>query len=120
MCRAFLPLALLLALTAPLPAWNNAGHLAVAKLAWDQLDAGERKILSDLLKNHPHWDRFFVATDKPAGVADADFRFALASTWPDWLRGFAKSPDAEGKKVYLFHKGPRHYINWPFIHPRDR
>src|SRR5262249_36553574 len=64
--------------------------------------------------------RFFVATGKPANVSDADFRFALASTWPDWLRGFAKATDAEDKKVYLFHKGPRHYINWPFIHPRDR
>src|SRR5687768_5303252 len=115
-----LAVALVLTLGGPLPAWNNAGHMAVTKLAWDQLDARERRALFDLLVHHPHWERFFKAAPKPANAAEIDFQFALASTWPDWLRGFAKSPDEEGKKIYLFHKGPRHYINWPFLHPRDK
>src|SRR4029079_16607161 len=100
-------------------AWNAAGHMTVAKLAWDQLDAKDRQTLSNLLKEHPHCEKFFLACGTPKDVPDADYRFALASTWPDWLRGFAKANDAEGKKIYLFHKGPRHYINWPFVHPAD-
>ena len=101
------------------PAWNHAGHMTVAKLAWDQLTAQERVALYDLLKDHPHWDKFFTPIAKPKEVSDADFHFALAATWPDWLRNFAKNKDADAKKIYLFHKGPRHYINWPFILPRD-
>jgi hypothetical protein len=100
-------------------AWNAAGHMTVAKLAWDQLDAKDRATLIELLKEHPHWEKFFLAAGKAKDVPDADVQFALASTWADWLRGFAKSPDAEGKKIYAFHKGPRHYINWPFVHPAD-
>jgi hypothetical protein len=109
----------LLTVVSPLVAWNNTGHMTVTKLAWDQLDAKERRAILDLLKNHPHWDRYFQTIAKPANVAEAEFTMGLASTWPDWLRGFAKSKDDEGKKIYLFHKGPRHYINWPFVNPRD-
>ena len=93
--------------------------MTIAKVAWDQLDAKERQALLDLLKNHPHWDRYFKNYAPPANVSEADFVIALASTWPDWLRGFAKSKDPEERKIYLFHKGPRHYINWPFVNPRD-
>lgn len=117
MRRAFALLALLL-VAAPAFAWNAAGHMTVTKLAWDQLDAKDRQTLITLLKEHPHWDKFFTAS-KAKDVPDADYQIALASTWPDWLRGFAKSNDAEGKKIYLFHKGPRHYINWPFVLPAD-
>lgn len=109
------------ALIIPLPshAWNAAGHMTITKLAWDQLDAKDRQTLGDLLKDHPHWDRFFIATGKPKSAPEMDYQFALASSWPDWLRGFAKAQNEEDKKVYRFHKGPRHYINWPFIYPPD-
>lgn len=117
--RRLLVLLVLFALASPAFAWNAAGHMTVAKLAWDQLDAKDRQTLSALLKEHPHWEKFFLAAGSVKDVPDADYQFALASTWPDWLRGFAKANDAEGKKIYLFHKGPRHYINWPFIHPAD-
>ena len=104
---------------APTFAWNNPGHMTVVKLAWDQLDAKERKALYALLQNHPHWDRFFKVIHKPTGVPEQDFYVALAGTWPDWLRSFAKKSDEEGKKLYLFHKGSRHYINWPYVWPKD-
>jgi hypothetical protein len=117
---AFL-IALVVACAMPLPAraWNAAGHMVVTKLAWDQLDAKDRQTLMVLLKDHPHWDRFFVAAGKPTNAPEVDFHFALASTWADWLRGFAKAQTAEDKKIYQFHKGPRHYVNWPFVHPAD-
>src|ERR1700761_4026635 len=104
---------------APAFAWNNPGHMTVVKLAWDQLDAKERKALYALLQNHPHWDRFFKVIHKPAGVPEQDFNVALAGTWPDWLRSFTKKSDDEGKKIALFFKGPRHYISWPYVWPRD-
>jgi hypothetical protein len=103
----------------PTFAWNNTGHMTVVKLAWDQLDAKERKALYALLQNHPHWGRFFKVVNPPANVPEQDFLFALGGTWPDWLRSYAKKSDAESKKIYLFHKGPRHYINWPYVWPRD-
>ena len=113
-------LAFLIAVPPAVHAWNAAGHMVVTKFAWDQLDAKDRQTLTELLKNHPHWDRFFLAAgNPPKDVPDADFRMALGSTWPDWLRGFAKAKGAEDKKVYAFHKGPRHYINLPFVHPAD-
>lgn len=120
MRRFLVSLVGLLCLAGPLLAWSNTGHFIVAKLAWDQLEARERQALVELLKNHPHWDRYFVATAKPAAAAEAEYRFVLGSTWADWLRGYAKASDAEGRSIYRFHVGPRHYINWPFIHPRDK
>lgn len=110
---------LMVALPMPALAWNAAGHMVVTKLAWDQLDAKDRQTLIELLKDHPHWDRFFTTSGKPKDAPEIDYQMALASTWPDWLRGFAKATTEDGKKVYRFHKGPRHYINWPFVYPPD-
>ena len=57
--------------------------MVVTKLAWDQLDAKDRQTLMELLKDHPHWDRFFITAGKPKNAPEADFQFALASTWAD-------------------------------------
>lgn len=106
--------------TLPASAWNAAGHMTVAKLAWDQLDAKDRQTLYDLLQEHPHWDRFFInAGGRPADASPRDYQFALASTWADWLRGFSKPRNDEEKQIYRHHVGPRHYINWPFVYPKD-
>ena len=43
----------------------------------------------------------------------------LAGTWADWLRSYAKKSSEESKAIYAFHHGPRHYINWPYVWPRD-
>src|SRR5687767_2075076 len=102
MLRLALALVLFAGLTLPAPAWNNAGDIAIADLAWDRLEAGERQVLLELLKHHPPWERYFLAAGKPPMVVENDFLFTLGSTWPDWLRGFAKAKDDEGKKIYLF------------------
>src|SRR3954463_10190361 len=86
-------------------AWNAAGHMVVTKLAWDQLDAKDRQTLIQLLKDHPHWDRFFVAAGKPKNAPEAYFQFPLASPRADWPRGFPKPQTAEEKKIYEFHNG---------------
>ena len=109
-----------LLLVVPAFAWNNPGHMTVVKLAWDQLDAKERKALytlppkpsalGPLLQGHQAADECRRARTSGA---------AFAGTWPDWLRSYTKKSDDEGKKIALFFKGPRHYVNWPYVWPRD-
>ena len=60
--------------------WNAAGHMTITKLAWDQLDAKDRATLIELLKEHPHWEKFFLAAGKAKDVPDADVQFALRLT----------------------------------------
>ncbi len=42
-------------------AWNSVGHLAIAKLAYDQLDEQDKAALFALLKAHPHYSTFLAA-----------------------------------------------------------
>jgi hypothetical protein len=66
-------------------AWNEKGHMVVAKLAWLQLTPEQRATAAKFLKAHPHYDEFLSA-ERPE-VADADeWAFMRASYWPDWAR----------------------------------
>jgi hypothetical protein len=106
----------------PLPradAWNGTGHKTVAKLAWDRLDARQRKAVYALLEQHPHVKEFFAKQPRPNNVAEPEWYFLLASTWADWLRGFTRSERPEDKAIAAYHKGPRHYINLPIVNPAD-
>jgi hypothetical protein len=99
-------------------AWNATGHKTVAKLAWDRLDASQRDATYELLLAHPHVKEFFRAN--PAkDVSEAEAFFLLASIWSDWLRGYANSKRPEDQAIGKYHKGPRHYINWPLVLPAD-
>jgi S1/P1 Nuclease len=113
--------AVLLASLAPLraDAWNAVGHMTVAKLAWDRLDAGQRDTAYQLLLQHPHLNEYFRKQTRPAEVPEAEWFFLHASTWADWLRGYASSKRPEDAAIGKFHKGPRHYINLPLVHPAD-
>src|SRR4051794_29028836 len=48
-------------------AWNSVGHMVVAKLAYDQLDAKRQLALSKLLRTHPHY-QMFLAAGRPAEI----------------------------------------------------
>src|ERR1700687_4330697 len=113
--------ALLLSSMAPprAEAWNSTGHRAVAKLAWDRLQAAQREAAPQLLLEHPHLNEFFRKQPRPAEVSEQEWFFLLAATWPDWLRGYANSKRPEDQAIGKYHKGPRHYINLPLIHPAD-
>src|SRR5262245_43994358 len=41
-------------------AWNSIGHMAAAKLAYDQLEDGEKTKLFTLLQSHPHYKSFLA------------------------------------------------------------
>jgi hypothetical protein len=82
--RILMPL--LLAVTVLLPnsaaAWHKHGHMAVARVAWKQLDDKQKVKLSIILKAHPHYD-LFLKDLRPNGMAEAEWVFVHAATWPD-------------------------------------
>jgi hypothetical protein len=121
--RARLMLLTLVALALPRPAgaWHNEGHMAVARVAWQQLDDGQRKRAFQILQSHPHKDAF-LAVDRPAEVPEPVWFFVKAATWPDWVRdphgpGLSAQKRAEIKKD--FNKRDWHFVNLPFVHPDE-
>jgi hypothetical protein len=97
-------------------AWNSIGHMAIAKLAYDQLDQKRQIALFKLLKSHPHYDAF-LAAGRPADI-DNEVEWAVmrSAVWPDWVR--PRKNDRRGD-VSKFHRGEEHYITIPFIDPKD-
>jgi hypothetical protein len=98
------------------PAWNSVGHLAIAKLAYDQLDDGQKLKVYEILKHHPHYDAF-LAAGRPDGVNEAEWVVMRSSVWPDWVRPRDKDP--RGPAVTKYHRSEDHYVNIPFIDPKD-
>src|SRR5262249_52583205 len=96
-------------------AWNSHGHMAVAKIAYDQLTDGEKMKIAKILKDHPHFTKF-LTVGKPGSVSEAEWAFLKAATWPDWVRPGRKKP----KEITKYHSAPAHFVDKPFIHPDDR
>lgn len=97
-------------------AWNSIGHMAISKLAYDQLDESEQLRLFKLLKTHPHYQAFLSAA-KPEGVSEAEWVVMRCSVWPDWVRPRRK--DSRGPLVTKYSRGEDHYVNIPLIPPGD-
>jgi hypothetical protein len=96
-------------------AWNSVGHMAVAKLAYDQLDAKRQVALYKLLKSHPHFKEHLAAA-RPADIEnEVEWVVMRCAVWPDWIR--PRKNDKRGVSIY--HRGEEHYINVPFIDPKD-
>jgi hypothetical protein len=99
----------------PAQAWNSIGHMIVAKLAYDRLDAKHQLALFNLLKSHPHYEAF-LAAGRPKNVdSEVEWVVLRSATWPDWVRPRKK----DTRDVTKFHRGEEHYINIPFIDPKD-
>jgi hypothetical protein len=78
--------AIALLLTAsPALAWNEKGHLAIARLAWLKLSSCERAACAEILKSHPHYGEYLTA-DKPTAISVDEWAFMRAAYWPDWIR----------------------------------
>lgn len=88
-------------------AWNDKGHMVVAELAYQQLSPEERQAAVAILRQHPHWDEFLIA-DRPSNVADEQWAFWRAATWPDWVKHHHEQ----------FSKPHWHYVDFPFV-PSD-
>jgi len=100
-------------------AWNELGHMTVAKLAWEQLTARHKDAAYETLRHLPYCDKFMSERPRPTGVSPAEWLFLNASTWPDWLRDFTKTGKRPDTAVSKYHIGPRHYINLPVRTPQN-
>jgi hypothetical protein len=89
-------------------AWNEAGHMVVAAIAYQDLkvnDPGAIPKIVAILKEHPAYDQWEAQIDKPAFSAEDReiFLFMLAARWPDEVRGVAGEDNPEW-----------HYVNFPY------
>jgi hypothetical protein len=114
---AILVAVVVLALPRVAAAWNSVGHMAIAKLAYDRLDDGEKLRVYEILKKHPHYE-MFLAAGRPDGVEEPEWVFMRASIWADWIRPRGER-DPRGSAVTKYHRSEDHYINVPLIDPKD-
>jgi hypothetical protein len=98
-------------------AWNSIGHLVVAKLAFEQLDDKDRATLFQLLKHHPHYSTFLAASQPPT-IDEPEWVILRAAIWPDWVRP-RNGQETRGESVTKYHRPEDHYINVPFVDPKD-
>jgi hypothetical protein len=102
-------------------AWHSAGHMTVAKIAYDELKASSPQTLvvaARILAKHPHYGKF-LTKDAPPGAALDEWVFLKAATWPDWVRP-PKDPTPEQQEIAAkYHHPAWHFINYPFVVPPD-
>jgi hypothetical protein len=96
--------------------WNSIGHMAIAKLAYEQMSDGDKAKLFTILKSHPHF-QLFLAANRPDDVSEVEWVIVRSAIWADWIR--PRSKDSRGHEVTKFNRGEEHYINVPFIDPKD-
>ena len=101
-------------------AWNEMGHIIEARIAYGRLSGEEREAIGNILRQHPHYDLYFK---KPAGldIPEDEYLMMRAATWSDFIRPpRGMTPDvARVHPVHKFHRGPWHYVNFPFQPGQD-
>ncbi|HQR09676.1 MAG TPA: hypothetical protein PLN21_22830, partial [Gemmatales bacterium] len=50
-------------------AWNDKGHMVIARLAWKELKPDERARVFAILQKHPHYQAF-LNEKKPDGYSE--------------------------------------------------
>jgi hypothetical protein len=129
MIRRILPCALAaLALAAGArraAAWNFEGHMLIAEIAWQNLDAADRAALTKLLKAHPHYALYLTKGDPTPGPSQDEYVFLKAATWPDAVRPSTPPykpliiDPVDEKNVTQYHHPEWHYINIAFVPAGD-
>ena len=96
-------------------AWNDLGHMVVARIAYEQLSESERASVNGLLRHHPHYHEILVK-DCPPDAREEEWVFLRAATWPDHVR-----PPRTGTRepvhshpIYRFHHPTWHYANFEY------
>jgi hypothetical protein len=102
---------MMIAATVSLPpalAWNIPGHMLSAAIAFQVLREESPKSIEKIkavLEKHPWYANQWQARLQDVSIADRDLvLFMQAARWPDDIRIRDKQ----------YHRGPWHYINWPF------
>ena len=105
---ASLALLTLAVLPPPANAWNIPGHMLSAAIAYQALRQENPQSIEKVkavLEKHPWYANQWQAQLRDVPVADHDMvLFMQAARWPDDIRRTDKQ----------YHRGPWHYINWPF------
>jgi hypothetical protein len=101
---------------APAFAWNNAGHMIVGLVAYEQMTDGTRTKVNELLRAHPrfaaHFERLMPReVVRENDVVKAQWIFAHSGTWPDLVRQANGSVDRTD--VDRFNRPYWHFINQP-------
>jgi hypothetical protein len=90
--------------------WINTGHKVVALIAWEDLTPKTRATITEILKQHPRYEKDLLL-DAPEGETPAEqarTAFATAATWPDMVR-------SQNNPMNATHNHPAwHYIDIPF------
>ncbi|MDB6025075.1 MAG: hypothetical protein JWM68_1298 [Verrucomicrobiales bacterium] len=111
-------LALLFFFTINARAWNGTGHMTVAELAWRKMSSCERKAVSQLLRQHPHYAEL-LNTNVPKNVERDEWVFLRAATWPDMIRP-SRGTTPKPEHITSYHRSEWHYVNLPYVAPWDR
>lgn len=96
-------------------AWNDAGHMVVARIAWLRLTESQREAVFTRMKTHPHFETSLIS-NRPSHATDSEWAFLRASTWSDYIRppkSMSKEAVAKHPK-HKFHRGVWHYVNFPY------
>lgn len=99
----------------PALAWNDAGHLIVARIAWERLNDSQREKVVKLLRQHPHRDELLLK-NRPDDATEAEWMFIRAAVWSDHIRpprSLVRDQIAT-HPIHKFHRGPWHYVNYPY------
>jgi hypothetical protein len=105
---AILGVVVILISVAPALAWNEKGHMVVARLAWLKLTPAARQTASQILKSHPHYAEY-LAAGRPENISVDEWAFMRAAYWPDWIRSNHSDE---------YHKSTWHYVTAAFV-PRQ-
>jgi hypothetical protein len=87
----------------PAAAWHATGHMAVAAIAYRNMDPGSRKRAADVLRRHPHFASMWRSGLTTSGVPQDLYLFLRASTWADEVRNNPR-----------YHRPTWHYVNRPY------
>lgn len=117
MKRIFFALAVLMGVIFPAKAWNNVGHRTIAELAWRKLNKDDKRAISELVKQHPHYKQY-LAADVPRGVDTKEWAFLTAAIWPDWVRPAKHGQPFKPKSVTKYDLYP-HAVGYPFMFPAE-
>ena len=96
-------------------AWNDAGHLTIARIAWERLNDSQREKVVAILRKHPHRDELLLK-NRPDDATEAEWIFLRAAVWCDHIRPPRNLPKDEiaTHPIHKFHRGPWHYVNYPY------